>query len=105
MKKTSALVFAIAAGHATSSAYANFTSEMSGGNSGLCADVESASQADGANVIQWTCHGGANQRLDFRLVLPTTDTYTAVFAHSGKCPRRVRGEHRERCKHSAMDLQ
>ena len=67
------------------SAYANFTSAVSGANSGLCLDVEGAATADRANIIQWTCHGGANQQINFRLVIPTQDTYTLVFAHSNKC--------------------
>ncbi|WP_432872002.1 RICIN domain-containing protein [Microbispora rosea] len=31
-------------------------------NSGKCPDVASGSTADGANVIQYTCGGGANQQ-------------------------------------------
>lgn len=31
-------------------------------NSGKCLDVNGASTADGANVQQWTCNGGQNQR-------------------------------------------
>jgi DNA-binding beta-propeller fold protein YncE len=54
-------------------------------HSGRCLDVEGASQADGANIIQWTCHGGGNQSVFFRLLTPTTDTYTLEFQHSGKC--------------------
>ena len=69
----------------TRAAHADFTTEVSGENSGKCVDVEGNSTADGANVIQWTCHSGANQQMNFRLVPPTTDTYTVVFQHSGKC--------------------
>ena len=68
-----------------SSAHADFTSAVSAAHSGQCLDVSGAGQADGANVIQWSCHGGANQQLQFRLITPTTDTYTVVFSHSGKC--------------------
>jgi hypothetical protein len=31
-------------------------------NSGKCLDVDGSSAADGADVIQWTCHGGANKK-------------------------------------------
>src|ERR671912_2899996 len=31
-------------------------------HSGKCLDVERASQNDVAAIIQWTCHGGDNQR-------------------------------------------
>lgn len=31
-------------------------------NSGQCLDVSGGNTADGTNIIQWTCHGGANQR-------------------------------------------
>ena len=67
------------------SARADFNSAVSAVHSSQCLDVFGASQDDGANVIQWTCHGGANQQLQFRLIVPTTDTYTIEFAHSGKC--------------------
>jgi hypothetical protein len=31
-------------------------------NSGMCLDVKGASKAAGANVIQWPCNGGNNQK-------------------------------------------
>ncbi|MGW2809968.1 RICIN domain-containing protein [Streptomyces sp. NPDC001450] len=34
-------------------------------HSGKCLDVSGWSKADGAKVIQWDCHGGANQRWEF----------------------------------------
>jgi glucose/arabinose dehydrogenase len=34
-------------------------------NNTQCVDVSGASMASGADVIQWTCHGGANQRWQF----------------------------------------
>lgn len=34
-------------------------------HSGKCLDVEWASSADGARLIQWDCHGGNNQRFQF----------------------------------------
>lgn len=33
--------------------------------SGQCLDIEHANMADGSNVIQWPCHGGANQRWSY----------------------------------------
>ncbi len=66
-------------------ARADFTSDITGVGSGKCLDVEGNSQSDGANVIQWTCHGGANQSVFFRLVVPTVDTYELAFSHSGRC--------------------
>jgi len=51
-------------------------------HSGKCLDVYAASVADGAAVIQWTCHGGANQQWTLR---PYLDAYQIVASHSGKC--------------------
>jgi hypothetical protein len=30
-------------------------------HSGQCLDIDHAVTADGTNVMQWPCHGGANQ--------------------------------------------
>ena len=76
------VAFAISA---ETSAFADFTSSAAGANSGLCIDVEGASSGDGANIIQWTCHGNANQQMDFRLAVPSLDTYAISFRHSSKC--------------------
>lgn len=38
------------------------TFSLVGSGSGKCADVPSASQADGTGLIIYTCHGGTNQR-------------------------------------------
>ncbi len=35
--------------------------------SGLCVDVNGASQADGARLLQWTCQGSTNQQWAFTL--------------------------------------
>jgi hypothetical protein len=54
------------------------------GNSGKCLDVADASRADGANVQQYTCHGGANQR--WRVVaVPNDFRVRLVNVNSGKC--------------------
>jgi len=51
-------------------------------HSGKCLDVYGGSVADGAAVIQWTCHGGPNQQWSLR---PYLDAYQVVAGHSGKC--------------------
>ena len=52
-------------------------------NSGKCVDVVSASTADGAEIIQWDCHGGTNQLWEARAV---GDGYVQLVSrHSGKC--------------------
>ncbi|GAB3161978.1 hypothetical protein GCM10027059_13540 [Myceligenerans halotolerans] len=52
-------------------------------NSGKCLDVSSASVSDGAGIIQWTCHGNANQRWSLEDV---GAGYVQIVAeHSGKC--------------------
>jgi hypothetical protein len=54
-------------------------------NSNKCVDVSGASTADNAAVIQWSCHGGANQR--FKLTPTTSGYYRLVPQHSGKVLR------------------
>ncbi len=51
-------------------------------NSGKCLDVSGASTADGADVFQWTCHSGANQR--WRIEDLGDDTSRLVNVNSGK---------------------
>jgi GH43 family beta-xylosidase/putative hemolysin len=51
-------------------------------NSGKCLDVSGASTADGADVAQWTCTGGANQR--WRIEDLGNDTNRVVSVGSGK---------------------
>lgn len=56
--------------------------------SGKCLDVSGVSTADGAPVIQWTCHTGLNQQFTLRKVTyPGNDShdYQLVARHSGKC--------------------
>jgi putative hemolysin len=51
-------------------------------NSGKCLDLENGSTADGANVRQWTCTGGNNQR--WRIEDRADDTSRLVNVASGK---------------------
>jgi hypothetical protein len=52
-------------------------------HSGRCADVMSRSTADGAEIAQYSCHGGANQRWQLR---NAGSGYVQLVAqHSGKC--------------------
>jgi hypothetical protein len=54
-------------------------------NSSKCIDVSGNSTADNAAAIQWTCHGGANQKFKFT---PTSSGYYRVVAqHSSKVLR------------------
>lgn len=54
-------------------------------NSSKCIDVSGNSTADNAAAIQWTCHGGANQKFKFT---PTSGGYYRVVAqHSSKVLR------------------
>jgi len=52
-----------------------------------CVDVNGASTADNATIIQWPCHSNANQR--FRLqavtVAGVTNTFNVIATHSNKC--------------------
>jgi hypothetical protein len=52
-------------------------------NSGKCVDVVSASSADGAEIIQWDCHGGTNQQWEARAA--ADGHVQLVSRHSGKC--------------------
>jgi glucose/arabinose dehydrogenase len=61
--------------------YRMLPTHVSAGN--MCADVSGASMASGADVIQWTCHGGANQRW--------------VFAHVGSGIYEIRASHSNLC--------
>ncbi|MGW2614935.1 family 43 glycosylhydrolase [Streptomyces sp. NPDC001500] len=51
-------------------------------NSGKCLDVAGGSAADGANVLQWTCNGGANQK--WRVEDQGDDTSRLVNVATGK---------------------
>jgi hypothetical protein len=52
-------------------------------HSGKCLEVADASIDDGANMVQGTCDGSANQQWSFYLV--GGNSYLAVARHSGKC--------------------
>lgn len=47
-------------------------------HSGLCIDIAEASDEAGAHLIQWRCHGGANQRFVWT-------GWGLAVAHSGMC--------------------
>lgn len=51
-------------------------------HSGKCVDVAGGSRDNGANAIQWDCHGGGNQ--SWRLVKKGA-YYQVIAKHSGKC--------------------
>lgn len=57
--------------------------DVSNRNSGKCADVASRSTEDGAEIIQWACHGGINQQWELRD--SGGDYYRIVSQSSGKC--------------------
>jgi hypothetical protein len=52
-------------------------------NSAKCADVEGGSLLDGANVLQWTCHGQTNQQWTAKDL--GTGYYELRNVNSGKC--------------------
>jgi endo-1,4-beta-xylanase len=52
-------------------------------NSGKCLDVNGASGADGASIIQYTCNGQSNQRW---IATPASEGFSTLKSlHSGKC--------------------
>ncbi|MYX44611.1 hypothetical protein GTW59_26640, partial [Streptomyces sp. SID89] len=55
--------------------------ELRNAESGLCADVSGGSTAPGAEVIQWTCTGGANQHWTF--TRRSDGSYTVASVRSG----------------------
>lgn len=62
---------------------ANGTYSIKAKHSGKCLDVTGASTADGAALIQWTCHLANNQRW---ILTSLGDGYYEVQSkHSGKC--------------------
>jgi len=60
----------------------NFYFRIKAKHSGKVIDVEDANTSDGANIIQWTYHGGDNQQWLFVEVEP--GYYKIVAKHSGK---------------------
>ena len=51
-------------------------------HSGKCLDVVSARAENGANVQQWDCHGGTNQKWE---LVPDGKHHQIKVLHSGKC--------------------
>ena len=51
-------------------------------HSGKCLDVSGVSTEDRAEIIQWQCHGGANQQWRVETV---AGGYQLVARHTGKC--------------------
>jgi hypothetical protein len=49
-------------------------------HSGKCLDIYGAQQSDGTRVIQYSCHGGANQRFNY-----DSSSKMISVQHSGKC--------------------
>lgn len=59
------------------------TYEMIVKHSGKCLDVAAVATHNGANIQQWDCHGGANQR--WTLTDKGGGYYTVAAQNSGKC--------------------
>ncbi|MER6788067.1 RICIN domain-containing protein [Streptomyces sp. NPDC000658] len=62
-----------------------FTSTAVNRNGGNCLDVPGSSNADGIQLIQWACHGEANQSFTFTPVGGTGDQYGIGTSAGGKC--------------------
>jgi len=71
-------------------------------NSSKCLDVNGASTADGASIIQWSCNGGNNQ--DWQWVA-VGSYYQLKARHSGKCLNVVGKLDGGRCIVGAEDVQ
>ena len=70
---------------AAASAQATFTSSASVEHSGLCLEVNAASTAAGAALVQNTCSGRPEQTLRFNVVDAARHLYTITAGHSGQC--------------------
>src|SRR5262245_28469290 len=66
-------------------AITTFTSTAVAQHSARCMDVFGAQTGNDVNLIQWNCHGGANQSFTFVPVAGTTDTYNINTFTAGKC--------------------
>ncbi|GAB3238815.1 RICIN domain-containing protein [Glycomyces halotolerans] len=65
------------------SGVAGETTAITARHSGKCMDVVNGSSEDGAEIIQYDCHGGANQQWQLQ---PTGGGYYQIVAwNSGKC--------------------
>jgi hypothetical protein len=60
------------------------TKKLIAKHSNKCLDVNGAGYGDGTNVIQWTCHGGANQQWRLEPVQTVGNYYRILAHHSGK---------------------
>jgi uncharacterized repeat protein (TIGR03803 family) len=72
------VVFRVRLGGSTPDQFVEIVSR----NSGKCLDVYGASTDAGAQAIQWTCHGGANQQ--WRLEPAGGGAYRIIARHSGQ---------------------
>jgi hypothetical protein len=66
-------------------AITTFSSTAVAQHSARCMDVFGAQTGNDVNLIQWNCHGGANQSFTFTPVTGTTDTYNINTFTAGKC--------------------
>jgi hypothetical protein len=57
--------------------------EIAAKHSGKCLDVSGVATNNGANIYQWECHGGQNQR--WTLTDKGGGYYTVTARHSNKC--------------------
>jgi hypothetical protein len=73
----------------TSPQYWSGTTDMKPVHSNKCADVEAESTADGAQVIQYACWGGNNQK--FAVESQGNNNYRLKNVRSGKCIGVVNG--------------
>lgn len=64
--------------------YANPTGKLLRAFNNMCLDIAGARQDDGAPLIQYLCHGAANQRFSLQSV-GDDDRYFIKAVHSGKC--------------------
>lgn len=67
--------------------YPNWTTgtrQLIAKHSNKCLDVNGAASGDGANVHQWGCHGGNNQKWRLEPVFTTGNYYRILAHHSGK---------------------
>ncbi|HEV2122329.1 MAG TPA: RICIN domain-containing protein [Chloroflexota bacterium] len=62
-----------------------FSSTLEVQRSGKCLDVPRSSRERGADLIQYACHGEANQRFTFHEVAGKADTYLLKSEASGLC--------------------
>jgi hypothetical protein len=60
------------------------TKKLIAKHSNKCLDVYNSGGGDGTNVIQWNCHGGANQQWRLEPVFTVGNYYRILARHSGK---------------------